>query len=422
MSTLPDMLCLGPKKNIKKTDRQRVVMADQVNRPIVVIVGTRPEGIKMIPVYKALSHAGMTTILCSTAQHKELLDQVFDLFEVKPDFDLAIMKQSQDLFYVTEAILQKTKHLFLQLNPSLILVHGDTTTAMIASLSAFYLGIPVGHVEAGLRTYDMHNPFPEEMNRRFIGMIAKYHFAPTAQAAAHLLAEGVARENIFCTGNTVVDALRIIRSRIASAEVSISHVLTEQIARCKVTGMYSILLTVHRRESFQGGIEQVLNALKCFLSEHEQVFCLYPYHPNPAVLSALGASGFATIKNAYVCEPLSYQDMVYALSHVDLVITDSGGIQEEAVSLGKQVLIIRSVSERMEGVWAGLAQIVGTEQEKISQALRQSLFAKTKTSPQAVYGDGFAAEKIVAILRSQQQEWSSFESQKNCGSGAIKTR
>jgi UDP-N-acetylglucosamine 2-epimerase (non-hydrolysing) len=393
-------------------------MVHQVERPLIVIVGTRPEGIKMLPVYIALRKAGIPTVLCSTAQHKQLLDQVFDLFGVKPDIDLGIMKQGQDLFYLTESILQKTKDLFLQLNPLLILVQGDTTTAMVASLSAFYLDIPVAHIEAGLRTHDIRNPFPEEMNRRFIGMIARYHFAPTAQAAAHLLAEGVARESVFCTGNTVVDALRIMKTKIEQAEVIILRELVEQVAQCKASGRKIMLLTVHRRESFDGGIERVLRSVKHFLHEHEDVFCFYPYHPNPAVMNALMQCDFAQLKNAYVCKPLAYQDLVYLLMHADVVVTDSGGIQEEAISLGKHVLVVREVSERMEGVWSGLAQLVGTHQKAVYKALEQSLFEKRDACPQAVYGDGFAADKIVSILKHHVF---STKTQKICGNDEKKS-
>jgi UDP-N-acetylglucosamine 2-epimerase (non-hydrolysing) len=371
--------------------------------PIILIIGTRPEGIKMIPVYFALKNAGYNPLICSTMQHDELLLEVFELFEVKPDFDLSIMRLGQDLFYLTQSILQKTKEIFIKVKPSLVLVQGDTTSTMAAALSAFYLGIPIGHIEAGLRTDSIYEPFPEEMNRRVVGTIATYHFAPTSLAVANLFAQGIARTHIFCTGNTVVDALRIIKEKIKAGSVSICPDIQDKIAQCKAQGKKIILLTAHRRESFDGGILRILASVKQFLLNHSDVICFYPFHPNPHVIQAMYEVGLSSLDNIYLTEPLPYKDMAYLLTHADLVLTDSGGIQEEAVCLGKPVLVLREKTERMEGVWAGLAHIVGTNNEKILSMMKELLFREI-TYPnydRTVYGNGYAAEKIVTILQIQ---------------------
>lgn len=378
----------------------RMISAHQHNKPIVVIVGTRPEGIKMIPVFRALQAAGLPAVLCSTMQHDELLTQVLDLFHIVPDFDLKIMRQGQDLFYITQSVLHKTKEVFQRINPSLVLVQGDTTSTMAAALSAFYLGIPVGHIEAGLRTDDILSPFPEEMNRRVVGTIASLHFAPTAHAAGQLLGEGVDRSRVFCTGNTVVDALRIIRRSIEAGEIAIHDSMVHSVERCKQQHKKIMLLTAHRRESFQGGIARVLQATKQFLQDHEDVFCFYPYHPNPSVVQAIHDVGLSHVHNIHLCEPLAYKELAYLLLNVDWVLTDSGGIQEEAVSLGKPVLVLREKTERAEGVWSGLATMVGTDSEKIAQQLNLLVQGAhgIVDKEMAVYGDGYASEKIVNII------------------------
>jgi len=370
-------------------------------QPIVLVVGTRPEGIKMIPIYKAFKSAGLPVILCSTMQHDELLKQVFDLFEVQPDFDLKIMRQGQDLFYLTQSILQKTKTVFREINPAMVVVQGDTTSTMAAALSAFYLHIPVCHIEAGLRTDDIHAPFPEEMNRRVVSSIADVHCAPTAHATAQLLAEGVNRKAVFCTGNTVVDALRIAKKNIQTGKFSIDLALKKQIESCKKQNKKIMLLTAHRRESFDGGIVRILQTVKQFLSEHDDVFCVYPFHPNPSVVQAIESVGLSDVKNMYLCEPVLYKELTYLLLNVDWVMTDSGGIQEEAVSLSKPVLVLREKTERAEGVWSGLATMVGTDSEKIRNHLMLLVSGKNKHVKDVqlqVYGDGYASEKIVQII------------------------
>ena len=254
-----------------------------MQRPIVLMVGTRPEGIKMLPIYFALKKNNLPVLLCSSTQHTTLLDEVFELFGVKPDFELSVMQHDQDLFHITMSVLERTKQLFQQLQPSLVLVQGDTTTTMAAALSAFYLKIPVGHVEAGLRTYDNYNPYPEEANRRMVAGIAQYHFSPTAQATAHLFAEGINHEQVFCTGNTVVDALRIIREKINEKEIAIDEIICSLINRCKQEQKKIVLVTAHRRESFNGGIDAILRSIAYIASANPNIFFIYPYHPNPAI-------------------------------------------------------------------------------------------------------------------------------------------
>jgi len=366
--------------------------------PVLLVVGTRPEGIKMMPLYAAMLRAGMPVQLCATLQHDELLTEVFDLFGITPDYNLNVMRLGQDLFYVTQAILQKTKELFMRVRPSLVIVQGDTTSTMAAALAAFYCNIPVAHIEAGLRTESIDSPFPEEMNRRFVSLLARYHCAPTEHAANRLRAEGIDASAIFCTGNTVVDALRIIRERLATGSLVVRTDIAERVAACQRDNKKIMLLTMHRRESFDGGVERVLHTVKEFLVAHPEVFCFYSFHPNPNVVRVLHASGLTTLPNSYVCEPLVYKDMVYVLQACNWVVTDSGGIQEEAVSLGKRVLITRENTERPEGVWAGLAQIVGTDRARLAAGMHDMAAQEHAATHCTVYGDGYAAEKIVQIL------------------------
>ncbi|MFC1841751.1 non-hydrolyzing UDP-N-acetylglucosamine 2-epimerase [Candidatus Dependentiae bacterium] len=383
--------------------------------PIVLIVGTRPEGIKVIPVYKALKKAGLPAILCSTMQHDELLSQVFDIFAVKPDINLDIMRHGQDLFYVTQSILQKTKEVFLRVKPSLVIVQGDTTSTMAAALAAFYAHIPVAHVEAGLRTGDMHHPFPEEANRKIVSQIATYHFCPTETAVDNLLQENIKRDRVFCTGNTVVDALRIIQEKIESGDVVIREDIKNFVQKNKNEGKKIALLTTHRRESFNGGIEKIINAVKSFLNEHNNVACFYPFHPNPHVISAIEKIDIGDLENLYICEPVPYSQMVYLLSQADLVLTDSGGIQEEAVALGKNVLVLREKTERIEGVKAGLAKMVGTDENEIKKGMYEiinnlpegdkNIKPKEGKTYGGIYGDGYASEKITEIVKQNIQTY-----------------
>lgn len=380
--------------------------------PIVLIVGTRPEGIKMIPLYLAFKKMQISIVLCSTDQHSYLLQEVYDLFGIVPDYQLDIMQPNQDLFHITESALQKLKIFYNKVNPCLVLVQGDTTSSMAAAMAAFYLNIPIGHVEAGLRTNDIKSPFPEEMNRRFISMVANYHFAPTPLNVGNLLAEGVSREAIYCTGNTVVDTLRIIKEKIALKELIINEEITQKVQECKLLGKKIVLLTVHRRESFNGGITRILTAIKDFALTNPDIFFFYPYHPNPHVLEAVDKVGIAKIPNLYLSRPLLYKEIVYLMLNADWIATDSGGIQEEAISLGKPVLVLREKTERVEGLWTGLATLVGTNPETIQKAMYNLLHDAPGVQAKAtsIYGTGYAADMIAHIVQTKRSHAPHFDS------------
>jgi UDP-N-acetylglucosamine 2-epimerase (non-hydrolysing) len=369
-----------------------------MQRPIALIVGTRPEAIKMAPLYFALKKAGMPVVFCSTAQHTNLLTDVLNLFNITPDINLQIMKDGQDLFHITTAVLEKIKEYFMQVQPSLVLVQGDTTTTMAGALAAYYLKIPVGHVEAGLRTGDMYNPFPEEGNRKIISALAQYHFCPTKNAFDNLLREGIAQENCFVSGNTVVDALRLVTERYTHDAHMIAPALRAQVAQTQLNAKKIIVLTTHRRESFGKEIRSIFNAIKNYALAHPDVAFFYPAHPNPEVVAALHDVQLDQCSNIYISEALSYSSMVYLLSHADGVATDSGGICEEATSLGKRILILRKKTERLESIECGLAQLVGTDETAITEGLDAITHITPGATPTAVYGDGYAAEKIVQCI------------------------
>ena len=367
--------------------------------PIMLVAGTRPEAIKLIPVYLALQKAKISALFCATFQHAELSEQVLSIFNIIPDFNLNIMKKDQDLFYLTAAMLEKIKAVYLQTNPAMVLVHGDTTTTFAAALAAFYLNIPVGHVEAGLRTGNMRAPFPEEMNRKVVGQIASYHFAPTAFSVAHLLAEGIDRRKVFCTGNTVVDALHMIQKKLQNNELKVNIQLQAVIKKAEEQKRKIVLLTAHRRESFGGGLTRVFTAVKKFALLHSDVLVIYPQHPNPTVVAEFEESGLSSIPNLYKTGSISYPDMVYLLGKVDFVVTDSGGIQEEAVSLGKPTIVLRDITERWEGVWDGSELLVGTNEAKIIQAMSSLYHQKQEEhGGSTVYGDGKACQRITTII------------------------
>lgn len=374
-----------------------------MTNPIILMIGTRPEGIKMLPVYFACKRLQIPIVLVSTHQHSELLDEVYTLFGVKPDYQLNIMKPNQDLFHITCSVLEKVKELFNKINPRMVLVQGDTTSSMAATLAAFYLQIPVGHIEAGLRTNDIYSPFPEEMNRRFISIIASYHFAPTSLAKQNLIKEGISEDAIFLTGNTVVDALRIIQERIQSTEIEVNEIIRDKVHEKLAERKKLVLLTMHRRESFNGGITNVLQAVKEFALQHSDVFFFYPFHPNPNVMDAIEKTEIAKTPNIFLTKPLLYKDLVYLLSKVHWVATDSGGIQEEAVSVGKPVMVLRTKTDRMESVLAGHATIVGTEKSNVLKHFKQMLHHTMPCTATTIYGDGYAADKIAEILDREEK-------------------
>jgi UDP-N-acetylglucosamine 2-epimerase (non-hydrolysing) len=365
---------------------------------VILVIGTRPDAIKLIPVYKKLKQAGIPTLLCATNQHRELLDQVCNLFNVQPDVSLNVMIENQNLEHITSTVLHKCTELFSTSKPSVVIVQGDTTSSFAAALAAYYLSIPIAHVEAGLRTWDIHAPFPEEANRTFITTIASLHFAPTPLNLCNLLKEGVKPQRIFCVGNTVVDALFEINQNIEKGSIAISQNIRQYIETCKKNKHRIVLLTTHRRESFNGGLSRTLQAIIQSAQIYKDLSFFFPVHPNPHVQEEVEYSGIKRISNITCSPPLTYQDLCFILAATDFVITDSGGIQEEAVSLGKHVAILRDSTERIEATWDNIGVLVGTNKQKIMNTI-ESWHTKSSTSqPCFIYGDGTTAQRIVQIL------------------------
>lgn len=381
-----------------------------MHNPILIIVGTRPEVIKMIPVYRAVKQQGLPVMLVSTGQHASLLAELFTLFNVQPDIDLALGKPNQDLSYLTQVVVKACSDLYRELKPRLILVQGDTTTIMAAALAAFYQRIPVGHVEAGLRTDDITQPFPEELNRRVVGLFADYHFAPTTASMSNLLSERVTREKVFYTGNTVVDALQHILQAITRQEMSISLGIARLVDRAHEQETKIVLFTMHRREAFGNGILRVLQTLKRLAQHYQNVTIVYPAHPNPNVQRAIEQTQLRAQQNIQLIDPVSYADLVYLSSQASFIVTDSGGIQEEGVSLGKSVIVLREKTERPEGVWEGAAHLVGLEEGLLETAFHKEMQKLEQTNPtvsdaklhaiSSIYGDGHAADRIAQIITS----------------------
>lgn len=366
--------------------------------PVVIVIGTRPEAIKLAPVYFELKKQNIPAVICATNQHANLLDEVFACFGITPDYSLHIMKEGQDLAYVTQAVLEKTTELYRAIKPRMVIVQGDTTTAFTAALAAYYVNIPVGHVEAGLRTGDRWAPYPEEFNRHAIALISHLNFAPTSRSIQALTNDGMAPETIYLTGNTIVDALHWMQNKL---NVTSAPSWFKQLDDYRRT----VLVTLHRRESFGGGLERVLSSIKEYAQQHEDVLFVYPRHPNPSVVKAIETVGLDDVSNIQLLEPVGYEDLVRLLMKADLVLTDSGGIQEEAISLGKTVIVAREKTERMEGVDLGLAHLVGTDPQKVNEALVKHIDDEPQVETN-VYGDGRAAEKIVSII---QESWTNNE-------------
>ena len=371
---------------------------------VFTVFGTRPEAIKMAPVVKELKRRSeFDCKVVVTAQHREMLDQVLEIFQIQADYDLDIMKKNQDLFDVTSNVLLGLRDIFRSDRPDLVLVHGDTTTCMAAALSAFYLGIPVGHVEAGLRTGNLRAPFPEEANRSIVGRIADFHFAPTERSRQNLLEENTSDSKIVVTGNTVIDALIDVRNRIIGAEEdsATAFLEAELVNRVRNNPGDIILVTGHRRENFGQGFIDFCNAIQSLAAENPNRLIIYPVHLNPNVQKPVYEM-LSDVKNIILIEPLEYRPFVWLLDHCDLVITDSGGIQEEAPSLGKPVLVTRDVTERPEAVEAGTVRLVGTSTEKIvTNALEilndKSVYNKMSEAHNP-YGDGCAAPRIADFI------------------------
>lgn len=360
-------------------------------KKVLVVFGTRPEAIKMCPLVKELKNReGIQTIVCVTGQHREMLDSVLQVFRVIPDYDLNIMKEKQTLFDVTTAVLMKMKEVLEKENPDVVLVHGDTTSACAAAMACFYMQIPVGHVEAGLRTYNIYSPYPEEMNRRYIGIVARYHFAPTKEAKRHLLMEQVPEANIFVTGNTSIDAMK------TTVQESYTHPELEWAADSRM-----ILITAHRRENLGQPMERMFRAIRRIVDEFDDVKVIYPVHLNPAV-RACAREHLGDCSRIHLIEPLDVLDFHNFLSRCHLVLTDSGGIQEEAPGLGKPVLVMRDTTERPEGIAAGTLKLAGTQEDTIYQLFHQLLTDESEYRKMAhasnPYGDGFASERIADVL------------------------
>ena len=372
-------------------------------RKILIVFGTRPEAIKMALLIKEFQkRAEFEVKVCVTAQHRQMLDQVLEFFEIKPDFDLNLMKQAQDLYDVTSGVLLGMRAIFERYKPDIVFVHGDTTTTSAVSLAAFYQKIDVAHVEAGLRTHDIYSPFPEEINRQITGLIAKYHFAPTAGAKENLLKEGKSAKNIVVGGNTVIDALFWTIDKIERDAILRDKILSSINFKFHLGERKFILVTGHRRENFGEGFINICEALREIAANNVDVDIVYPVHLNPNVQKPVKEI-LSGLPNIFLMDPLEYDAFVYLMSKAYMIITDSGGIQEEAPSLCKPVLVTRNRTERPEGIEAGCVRLVGTKRENIVKEAQKLLNLKSEydkmsqsTSP---YGDGKACERILDFLK-----------------------
>ena len=362
-------------------------------KKVMLVFGTRPEAIKMCPLVNELkSRESIETIVCVTGQHRQMLDQVLDAFGVVPDYDLSIMKDKQTLFDITTNILNSIKEVLEAVKPDVVLVHGDTSTTFVTALACFYLQIPVGHVEAGLRTYNIYSPYPEEFNRQAVGVIANYHFAPTETSKKNLLQEGKREDTIYVTGNTAIDALK------TTVREDYNHPELEWASDSRL-----IMLTAHRRENLGEPMHQMFRAIKRIVRETQDIKVIYPIHMNPVVRKAADEE-LGNDDRIHIIEPLDVLDFHNFLSRSHIILTDSGGIQEEAPSLGKPVLVMRDTTERPEGIAAGTLKLVGTEEEEIYKNFKLLLEDEKEyikmsraTNP---YGDGLACKRIADILEN----------------------
>ncbi|WP_054958873.1 non-hydrolyzing UDP-N-acetylglucosamine 2-epimerase [Bacteroides thetaiotaomicron] len=374
-------------------------------KKILLVFGTRPEAIKMAPLVKALQKdtEHFETRVCVTAQHRQMLDQVLEVFGITPEYDLNIMAPNQDLYDITAKVLLGLREVLKDFRPDTVLVHGDTTTSMAASLAAFYMQIPVGHVEAGLRTYNMLSPWPEEMNRQVTDRICTYYFAPTEQSRANLLQENIDAKKIFITGNTVIDAL-LMAVDIISTTAGVKEKMAKELQEkgYTVSDREYILVTGHRRENFGDGFLHICKAIKELAALHPEMDIVYPVHLNPNVQKPVYEL-LSGLSNVYLISPLDYLPFIYAMQHSTLLLTDSGGVQEEAPSLGKPVLVMRDTTERPEAVEAGTVKLVGTDVEAIvsnvTALLQDKEMYKRMSETHNPYGDGQACERIIAALR-----------------------
>lgn len=375
----------------------------------MLVFGTRPEAIKMAPLVLEFKNKPdkFETIVCVTAQHREMLDQVLDLFQITPDYDLDIMQKGQDLYDISSRVLLGMKSVLNSAKPDIVFVHGDTTTSTFTALAAFYQQIPVAHIEAGLRTNNIYSPWPEEINRQLTGRISTYHFAPTNVSKKNLLLENISESSVFVTGNTVIDALLWVRNKINTNEKLRSNIekdITEKGYRFKADSNRKIvLITGHRRENFGLGFEKICMAIKELTEIFDNVDFVYPMHLNPNVRKPIREIfGNTTTENMFFIEPLDYMSFVYLMEKSTIVLTDSGGVQEEAPGLGKPVLVMRDTTERPEALEAGTVKLVGTNKELIvnhvSELLQNELFYQQMSLAQNPYGDGNACNRIVEIF------------------------
>ncbi|TKG95420.1 UDP-N-acetylglucosamine 2-epimerase (non-hydrolyzing) [Puteibacter caeruleilacunae] len=386
-------------------------------KKILLVFGTRPEAIKMAPLVKEFQKHSkqFETKVCVTAQHREMLDQVLDLFQIETDYDLNLMKKGQDLYDITARVLLGMRDVLNDCKPDLVLVHGDTTTSMATALAAFYQQFTVAHIEAGLRTHNIYSPWPEEINRQCTGRIAQYHFAPTELSKENLLTENVNEDSIHVTGNTVIDALYMVLDQIKHRDELRTEVETKLVSsglNADVVERYLdaskkrrlVLITGHRRENFGEGFLSICRAIKTLAEEHQDVDFIYPMHLNPNVRKPIQeVFGKETQSNVHFIEPLEYLPFVYLMSKSFLVLTDSGGIQEEAPGLGKPVLVMRDTTERPEAVHAGTVKLVGTNYDSITKEVSELLLSNSAYEKMArannPYGDGRACERIVTALK-----------------------
>ena len=371
---------------------------------VLLVFGTRPEAIKMAPLVKALkADEYFDARVCVTAQHRQMLDQVLDLFEIKPEFDLDLMKPNQDLTDITSGVLQGLKSVFAQWKPDVVLVHGDTSTTLAASLAAFYQRIDVGHVEAGLRTGNLYSPWPEEANRKLTGVLARWHFSPTTVSKENLLRENVSESAIHVTGNTVIDALLQVRQKIVENQ-TLQQAFQKQFAFLEANKRL-VLVTGHRRENFGGGFERICEALAQLAKVFPDVNIVYPVHLNPNVQEPVNRL-LAGITNVHLIEPLDYLPFVYLMDRSTIILTDSGGIQEEAPSLGKPVLVLRDTTERPEAVAAGTVRLTGTDVDRIvseaSLLLSDTAAYEAMAFSHNPYGDGLACARIIDVLKKSK--------------------
>ena len=381
-------------------------------KKVMLVFGTRPEAIKMAPLVKEFQKQPkrVETVVCVTGQHREMLDQVLKIFDIKPDYDLNIMKQGQDLYDVTARVLTGMRDVLKEVKPDVVLVHGDTTTSTAAALAAFYQQIPVGHVEAGLRTHNIYSPWPEEMNRLLTGRLATYHFSPTPLSRNNLIKESVDDRNIIITGNTVIDALYWVVDKIKNNK-ELDNELEDILSKAGYdvnrlnNGKKLVLITGHRRENFGDGFINMCTAIKDLTVKYPDLDFVYPMHLNPNVrkpIHEVFGENLSGLKNMFFIEPLEYLSFVYLMEKSSIVLTDSGGIQEEAPGLGKPVLVMRDTTERPEGIAAGTLKLVGTEEETIYKEFSRLLSDKDEYEAMSKasnpYGDGHACERIADVL------------------------